>query len=46
MSEELLNIELHAEVLVVGAGVAGLSAARTLIDAGYEQVHILEATKK
>ncbi len=29
-------------VLVVGAGVAGLAAARTLVDAGVDDVHVLE----
>ncbi|XP_024153406.1 peroxisomal N(1)-acetyl-spermine/spermidine oxidase isoform X2 [Oryzias melastigma] len=33
-----------AKVVIVGCGIAGIAAARRLIDAGYEQVRILEAT--
>lgn len=34
-----------ADVLVIGAGIAGLAAARTLVDLGYDVI-VLEATDK
>lgn len=35
----------EADVIIIGAGVAGLAAARTLVDLGYDVI-ILEATNK
>ncbi|WKB51672.1 FAD-dependent oxidoreductase [Eleftheria terrae] len=35
-------VQRRASVLVVGGGVAGLAAARTLVQAGIDDVHLLE----
>jgi monoamine oxidase len=35
-------VQRRAHVLVVGAGIAGLSAARTLMAAGIDDVHVLD----
>lgn len=42
--EEAMAEGEDAKVVIVGCGIAGIAAARRLIDAGYEQVRILEAT--
>lgn len=35
-----------ASILIVGGGIAGVAAAKTLLDAGIEDVKILEASDK
>ena len=36
------DVHRHAQVIVVGAGVAGLAAARALLHAGIDDVHVFE----
>lgn len=44
-SATALTATNEADVIIIGAGIAGLAAARTLVDLGYEVI-ILEATSK
>lgn len=43
-SDQAMAESEDAKVVIVGCGIAGIAAARRLLDAGFEQVRILEAT--
>ena len=40
------DVELQKDVIVVGSGIAGLAAARTLVNTGKFSVNILEAKRE
>lgn len=40
------TMSMDAEILIIGAGIAGISAAHKLIKSGFHNVRILEATAR
>lgn len=41
-----MSVWKQPRIVVVGAGIAGISAARRLVDAGFKDVLILEAADR
>ena len=46
MADEDIDKELHTNVLIIGAGIAGIAAAEYLTRNGFTDFKILEATDR